>query len=75
MHGNDDECRDVPTHRTRRKGKRASVITDTLSPTEQKTYIEYTNSLEGALEEAKEHAAAITTDRDRMMEKSMNNKN
>ena len=46
----------------------ASVITDTLSPTE-KTYIEYTNSLEGALEEAKEHAAAITTDRDRMMEK------
>ena len=47
----------------------AGVMIDTLSPADQKTYIEYTNSLEGALEEAKEHAAAITTDLDRMMEK------
>ena len=47
----------------------ASVMTDTISPADQKTYIEYTNSLEGALEEAKEHVAAVTTDRDRMMEK------
>ena len=45
------------------------MITDTLSPADQKTYTEYTNSLEGALEEAKEHAAAITADRNHMMEK------
>jgi len=37
--------------------------------TDQQTYIEYTNSLEGALVDAKEHVAAITNDRDRMMEK------
>ena len=47
----------------------ASVLSDTISPTDHKTYSEYTNSLEGALEEAREHMAAITTDRDRMMEK------
>jgi len=39
------------------------------SNSDQQTVIEYTNSLEGALEDAKEHVAEITADQDRMMEK------
>ena len=40
-----------------------------MTNADQQTMIEYTNNLEGALEEAKEHAAVLTTTQDKLLEK------
>ena len=50
-------------------GPPGSVYAGKATNPDQQTFIEYANSLEGALEDAKEHVAAITTDRDHMMDK------
>ena len=46
-----------------------SSIVPALSPTDHHSLIEYTNSLEGALETATEHAAAITLDNTTLLHK------
>ena len=40
-----------------------------MTNADQQTMIEYTNNLEGALEEAKEHAAVLTTTQDKLLER------
>ena len=50
-------------------GPPGSAYSGKASNNDQQTFIEYANSLEGALEDVKEHVAAITTDRNRMMDK------
>ena len=40
-----------------------------MSNANQQTMIEYTNNLKGALEEAKEHAATLTTTQDKLLER------
>ena len=44
-------------------------VTSTLSTADQHSLLEYTNSLEGALENATEHAAAITLDNTTLLQK------
>eukprot|EP00804_Cyclotella_cryptica_P021921 CCRYP_000872-RA/>CCRYP_000872-RA protein AED:0.59 eAED:0.39 QI:0/0/0/1/1/1/2/0/327 len=46
-----------------------SSITSALSPADHHALLEYTNSLEGALETATEHAAAITLDNTTLLHK------
>ena len=46
-----------------------STINSALSPADHHSLIEYTNSLEGALETATEHAAAITLDNTTLLHK------
>ena len=62
-HGNDnsvvsDTSRMPPTN----------ITTGSMSPADQQTMIEYTNSLEGALNEAKEHTATMTTTQEKLMQ-------
>ena len=45
----------------------SSIITSRMSTADQQTMIEYTNSLESALEEAKEHAATMTTTQENLL--------
>ena len=45
-----------------------NITTDSMLPADQHTMIEYTNSLEGALNEAKEHTATMPTTQEKLME-------
>ena len=45
------------------------IISSSLSTVDHQSLLEYTNSLEGALETATEHAAAITLDRTSILQK------
>jgi hypothetical protein len=47
----------------------SSIMTGRLSPNDQATMIEYTNSLEGALEDSKEHAANLQTTQEKLLQK------
>jgi flagellar hook-associated protein FlgK len=46
-----------------------NIMTGRMSPNDQATMIEYTNSLEGALEDSKEHAANMQTTHDKLLQK------
>lgn len=55
----------------RSNGPPGSINAANVTSNDHQTFIEYTNSCKGALEDAKEHATAITTDDDRILEMMM----
>jgi hypothetical protein len=47
----------------------SSIMTGRMTQPDQATMVEYTNSLEGALEAAKEHAASLQTNQDTLLQR------